>query len=285
MNQICKWILDHKKKVILFVMLFLIVIVAFIVPKVPNYIEMYKDIQRAQIALLNDDLEGGLVSYEKAYESVQSHELVQNIEQVKALINSKSSFLKAQKYEENQNYESAYYYYQKVIPQDEKRYSEAQEKVVEIANEIVDSIYLQVEELYENRLYLMIIGRLQNALDYGVKIEETNQKIDEYQHVLFDYYLKRAQQEAKTYFNHELFDHLFMNSLEEAKKYAINDEMVNELNQQTETLIHDIVAAYYDLAMEAYQSSDLEKLEYYHQIIIELAPNSEEANQLETLIQ
>lgn len=285
MNQICKWILDHKKKVILFVMLFLIVIVASIVPKVPNYIEMYKDIQRAQIALLNDDLEGGLVSYEKAYESVQSYELVKNIEQVKALINSKSSFLKAKKYEENQNYESAYYYYQKVISQDEKRYSEAQKKVVEIANKIVDSIYLQVEELYENRLYLMIIGRLQNALDYGVKMEETNQKINEYQHVLFDYYLKRAQQEAKTYFNHELFDHLFMNSLEEAKKYAINDEMVNELNQQTESLIHDVVAAYYDLAIEAYQLSHLEKVEYYYQIIVELAPNTEEANQLETLIQ
>ncbi len=285
MNQISKWILEHKKRVILFVALFLVVIVVFLVPKVPAYVEMYKNIQRAQIALLNDDLEGGLVSYEKAYESVQSSELVQDIEQVKALINSKSTFIKAQKFEENENYESAYYYYQQVIPEDEKRYSQAQEKVVEMANEIVDSIYLQVEELYENRLYLMIIGRLQNALGYGVKIEETNKKIDEYQHVLFDYYLKRAQQEATTYFNHELFYHLFLKSLEEAKKYAINEEMVKELNQLTDTLINDNVAAYYDLAMEAYQSSDLEKVEYYYQIIVHLAPNSKEANQLETYIQ
>lgn len=285
MNQVIEWILSHKKKVAIFVVFFLVISLGGIIPKVPHYIEMYKNVQRAQISLLNDDLEGGLVSYEKAYEHVPTKELSADIEQVKNLIASKSNYIKAQKSEENENYESAYYYYQQVITEDKRRYDEAQEKVVEMANSIVESIYAEVEELYEHNLYVMIIGKLQNALNYGVKIEETKEKIDDYQQILFDYYMKRAEQEAVTHFNHHLFYHLFTKSLAEAEKYAFNKKMVTQYEQLKEELIQTSVTKYYELAMQAYQSSNQEDLKHYYQIIVELAPNSEEGKALQQLIE
>ena len=285
MNQVIEWILSHKKKVAIFIVLFLVISLGGIIPKVPHYIEMYKNVQRAQISLLNDDLEGGLVSYEKAYEHVPTKELSTDIEQVKNLIASKSNYIKAQKSEENENYESAYYYYQQVIIEDKMRYDEAQEKVVEMANSIVESIYAEVEELYENNLYVMIIGKLQNALDYGVRIEETKEKIDDYQQILYDYYMKRAEQEAITHFNHNLFYHLFTKSLAEAEKYAFNKEMVTQYEQLKEELIQTSVTKYYELAMQAYQSSNQEDLNHYYQIIIELAPDAEEGKALQQLIE
>lgn len=285
MNQVIEWILSHKKKVAIFIVLFLVISLGGIIPKVPHYIEMYKNVQRAQISLLNDDLEGGLVSYEKAYEHVPTKELSTDIEQVKNLIASKSNYIKAQKSEENENYESAYYYYQQVIAEDKIRYGEAKEKIVEMANNIVDSIYAEVEELYENNLYVMIIGKLQNALNYGVKIEETKEKIDDYQQILFDYYMKRAEQEAVTHFNHNLFYHLFTKSLAEAEKYAFNKKMVTQYEQLKEELIQTSVTKYYELAMQAYQSSNQEDLNHYYQIVIELAPDAEESKALQQLIE
>lgn len=285
MNQVIEWILSHKKKVAIFVVVFLVISLGGIIPKVPDYIEMYKNVQRAQISLLNDDLEGALVSYEKAYEHVPTKELSADIEQVKILITSKSSFIKAQKSEENENYESAYYYYQQVLAEDKIRYGEAQEKIVEMANAIVDSIYVEVEELYQNKLYLMIIGKLEHALNYGVKIEETKEKIDEYQQILFYYYMKRAEQEAVTHFNHNLFYNLFMKSLAEAEKYGFTEEMVTQYEQLKEELVQTSVTKYYELAMQAYQSSNQEDLNHYYQIIIELAPNSEAGKELQQLIE
>lgn len=286
MNQVIEWILSHKKKVAIFVVLFLVISLGGIIPKVPHYIEMYKNVQRAQISLLNDDLEGGLVSYEKAYEHMPTKkELSADIEQVRNLIASKSNFIKAQKSEENENYESAYYYYQQVIAEDKIRYEEAQEKIVEMANRIVDSIYVEVEELYENNLYVMIIGKLQNALNYGVKIEETKEKIDDYRQSLFDYYMKRAEQESITHFNHNLFYPLFTKSLAEAEKYAFNKKMVTQYEQLKEELIQTSVTKYYELAIQAYQSSNQEDLKHYHQIIVKLAPNAEEGKKLQQLIE
>lgn len=285
MNQVIEWILSHKKKVAIFIVLFWVISLGGIIPKVPHYIEMYKNVQRAQISLLNDDLEGGLVSYEKAYEHVPTKELSTDIEQVKNLIASKSNYIKAQKSEDNENYESAYYYYQQVIAEDKIRYGEAKEKIVEMANNIVDSIYAEVEELYENNLYVMIIGKLQNALNYGVKIEETKEKIDDYQQILFDYYMKRAEQEAVTHFNHNLFYHLFTKSLAEAEKYAFNKKMVTQYEQLKEELIQTSVTKYYELAMQAYQSSNQEDLNHYYQIVIELAPDAEESKALQQLIE
>lgn len=257
--------------------LFLIIFMFFVVKEAPGYIEMYKNVQSAKVSLLNDDLEGALVSYEKAYEAVEQKSIEESIAEVKQLIASKSNYLKGEKANQNKNYDSAYYYYQNVIPSDEERYAQAQDELKVVAENLVQSIYEEVNDLYDKHLYLMIIGKLELALSYGVNVEETQEKMDYYQNVLFDYYVERAQKEASTYFNHELFYSLFLNSLEEAVKYALTDEQVEELTNLKETIITLTVKEYYELANIAANEGKVEDVQKYYEMITTIDATSEEA--------
>lgn len=277
MNNFKNWISKNRKKVGLGMGLFLIIFMFFVVKEAPGYIEMYKNVQSAKVSLLNDDLEGALVSYEKAYEAVEQKSIEESIAEVKQLIASKSNYLKGEKANQNKNYDSAYYYYQNVIPSDEERYAQAQDELKVVAENLVQSIYEEVNDLYDKHLYLMIIGKLELALSYGVNVEETQEKMDYYQNVLFDYYVERAQKEASTYFNHELFYSLFLNSLEEAVKYALTDEQVEELTNLKETIITLTVKEYYELANIAANEGKVEDVQKYYEMITTIDATSEEA--------
>ena len=256
----------------------------FIVKEAPGYIEMYKNIQSAKVSLLNDDLEGALVSYEKAYQAVKQKVIEENIDEVKQLITSKSNYLKGERANQNKNYDSAYYYYQNVIPSDEERYEKAQDELKVVAQKLVESIYEEVDDLYDKHLYLMIMGKLELALSYGVNVEETQEKIDYYQNVLFEYYVDRAKTEASTYFNHKLFYSLFLNSLEEAVKYATTDAQVEELSQLRENIIAETVNEYYELANIAVNDGKMEEVKIYYEMISAIDVTSEEASALAELL-
>ena len=107
MSNFKNWIITNRKKVGLGIGLFLIIFMFFIVKEAPGYIEMYKNIQSAKVSLLNDDLEGALVSYEKAYQAVKQKVIEENIDEVKQLITSKSNYLKGERANQNKNYDSA----------------------------------------------------------------------------------------------------------------------------------------------------------------------------------
>ena len=256
----------------------------FIVKEAPGYIEMYKNIQSAKVSLLNDDLEGALVSYEKAYQAVKQKGIEENIDEVKQLITSKSNYLKGERANQNKNYDSAYYYYQNDIPSDEERYEKAQDELKVVAQKLVESIYEEVDDLYDKHLYLMIMGKLELALSYGVNVEETQEKIDYYQNVLFEYYVDRAKTEASTYFNHKLFYSLFLNSLEEAVKYATTDAQVEELSQLRENIIAETVNEYYELANIAVNDGKMEEVKIYYEMISAIDVTSEEASALAELL-
>ena len=267
MSNFKNWIIKNRKKVGLGIGLFLIIFMFFIVKEAPGYIEMYKNIQSAKVSLLNDDLEGALVSYEKAYQAVKQKGIEENIDEVKQLITSKSNYLKGERANQNKNYDSAYYYYQNVIPSDEERYEKAQDELKVVAQKLVESIYEEVDDLYDKHLYLMIMGKLELALSYCVNVEETQEKIDYYQNVLFEYYVDRAKTEASTYFNHKLFYSLFLNSLEEAVKYATTDAQVEELSQLRENIIAETVNEYYELANIAVNDGKMEEVKIYYEMI------------------
>ena len=278
MSNFKNWIIKNRKKVGLGIGLFLIIFMFFIVKEAPGYIEMYKNIQSAKVSLLNDDLEGALVSYEKAYQAVKQKGIEENIDEVKQLITSKSNYLKGERANQNKNYDSAYYYYQNVIPSDEERYEKAQDELKVVAQKLVESIYEEVDDLYDKHLYLMIMGKLELALSYGVNVEETQEKIDYYQNVLFEYYVDRAKTEASTYFNHKLFYSLFLNSLEEAVKYATTDAQVEELSQLRENIIAETVNEYYELANIAVNDGKMEEVKIYYEMISAIDVTSEEAS-------
>lgn len=284
MSNFKNWIITNRKKVGLGIGLFLIIFMFFIVKEAPGYIEMYKNIQSAKVSLLNDDLEGALVSYEKAYQAVKQKGIEENIDEVKQLITSKSNYLKGERANQNKNYDSAYYYYQNVIPSDEERYEKAQDELKVVAQRLVESIYEEVDDLYDKHLYLMIIGKLELALSYGVNVEETQEKIDYYQNVLFEYYVDRAKTEASTYFNHKLFYSLFLNSLEEAVKYATTDAQVEELSQLRENIIAETVNEYYELANIAVNDGKMEEVKTYYEMISAIDVTSEEASALAELL-
>lgn len=284
MSNFKNWIITNRKKVGLGIGLFLIIFMFFIVKEAPGYIEMYKNIQSAKVSLLNDDLEGALVSYEKAYQAVKQKVIEENIDEVKQLITSKSNYLKGERANQNKNYDSAYYYYQNVIPSDEERYEKAQDELKVVAQRLVESIYEEVDDLYDKHLYLMIMGKLELALSYGVNVEETQEKIDYYQNVLFEYYVDRAKTEASTYFNHKLFYSLFLNSLEEAVKYATTDAQVEELSQLRENIIAETVNEYYELANIAVNDGKMEEVKIYYEMISAIDVISEEASALAELL-
>lgn len=284
MSNFKNWIITNRKKVVLGIGLFLIIFMFFIVKEAPGYIEMYKNIQSAKVSLLNDDLEGALVSYEKAYQAVKQKVIEENIDEVKQLITSKSNYLKGERANQNKNYDSAYYYYQNVIPSDEERYEKAQDELKVVAQRLVESIYEEVDDLYDKHLYLMIMGKLELALSYGVNVEETQEKIDYYQNVLFEYYVDRAKTEASTYFNHKLFYSLFLNSLEEAVKYATTDAQVEELSQLRENIIAETVNEYYELANIAVNDGKMEEVKIYYEMISAIDVTSEEASALAELL-
>lgn len=284
MSNFKNWIIKNRKKVGLGIGLFLIIFMFFIVKEAPGYIEMYKNIQSAKVSLLNDDLEGALVSYEKAYQAVKQKGIEENIDEVKQLITSKSNYLKGERANQNKNYDSAYYYYQNVIPSDEERYEKAQDELKVVAQKLVESIYEEVDDLYDKHLYLMIMGKLELALSYGVNVEETQEKIDYYQNVLFEYYVDRAKTEASTYFNHKLFYSLFLNSLEEAVKYATTDAKVEELSQLRENIIAETVNEYYELANIAVNDGKMEEVKTYYEMISAIDVTSEEASALAELL-
>lgn len=284
MSNFKNWIIKNRKKVGLGIGLFLIIFMFFIVKEAPGYIEMYKNIQSAKVSLLNDDLEGALVSYEKAYQAVKQKGIEENIDEVKQLITSKSNYLKGERANQNKNYDSAYYYYQNVIPSDEERYEKAQDELKVVAQKLVESIYEEVDDLYDKHLYLMIMGKLELALSYGVNVEETQEKIDYYQNVLFEYYVDRAKTEASTYFNHKLFYSLFLNSLEEAVKYATTDAQVEELSQLRENIIEETVNEYYELASIAVNDGKMEEVKTYYEMISAIDVTSEEASALAELL-
>ncbi|WP_195454686.1 hypothetical protein [Turicibacter sanguinis] len=284
MSNFKNWIIKNRKKVGLGIGLFLIIFMFFIVKEAPGYIEMYKNIQSAKVSLLNDDLEGALVSYEKAYQAVKQKGIEENIDEVKQLITSKSNYLKGERANQNKNYDSAYYYYQNVIPSDEERYEKAQDELKVVAQKLVESIYEEVDDLYYKHLYLMIMGKLELALSYGVNVEETQEKIDYYQNVLFEYYVDRAKTEASTYFNHKLFYSLFLNSLEEAVKYATTDAQVEELSQLRENIIAETVNEYYELANIAVNDGKMEEVKIYYEMISAIDVTSEEASALAELL-
>ena len=284
MSNFKNWIIKNRKKVGLGIGLFLIIFMFFIVKEAPGYIEMYKNIQSAKVSLLNDDLEGALVSYEKAYQAVKQKGIEENIDEVKQLITSKSNYLKGERANQNKNYDSAYYYYQNVIPSDEERYEKAQDELKVVAQKLVESIYEEVDDLYDKHLYLMIMGKLELALSYGVNVEETQETIDYYQNVLFEYYVDRAKTEASTYFNHKLFYSLFLNSLEEAVKYATTDAQVEELSQLRENIIAETVNEYYELANIAVNDGKMEEVKIYYEMISAIDVTSEEASALAELL-
>lgn len=284
MSNFKNWIITNRKKVGLGIGLFLIIFMFFIVKEAPGYIEMYKNIQSAKVSLLNDDLEGALVSYEKAYQAVKQKVIEENIDEVKQLITSKSNYLKGERANQNKNYDSAYYYYQNVIPSDEERYEKAQDELKVVAQRLVESIYEEVDDLYDKHLYLMIMGKLELALSYGVNVEETQEKIDYYQNVLFEYYVDRAKTQASTYINHKLFYSLFLNSLEEAVKYATTDAQVEELSQLRENIIAETVNEYYELANIAVNDGKMEEVKIYYEMISAIDVTSEEASALAELL-
>ena len=143
--KICE-IINGKRRLLCFLFMFMIILSFIVIEKCPKYVEVYRYTLNANVSILNDDLKGALGSYEKAYLLLPSESLKKQIIKVNQLMKSKSNFLKGERLEQNQEYESAYYYYTNVDSIDEKRYELAQEKLISLEQQIVDEIYIHNKE-------------------------------------------------------------------------------------------------------------------------------------------
>ena len=284
LKRLNHWVINNRSRIWILIIIAVLMVGCIFVSKLPRYVDMYKYILNAEVSLDNDDLKGALLSFEKAYELVPTELLEQEIERLNQLIKSKSNFLRGEQAEESQNYESAYYYYNEVDSIDEERYYRAQEKLPEIAEKVVESIYEQVEKYYEEHLYLLVIGRLESALKYNIRVDETLEKIDQYKDLLYKYYIDKAQSEALTYFDDPLFYQLFITSIDNALKYAITDEQKEYVLQLKDELIKTNIERYLILVQESHKIGDeIVAKKYIEQILSLDATNKDVFRLLEEI--
>lgn len=238
------WMIQNRKRIWIFLIIGLFMISCLFISKLPRYIDVYKYTLSSKVSMMNDDLKGALVSLEKAYELIPDETLKSEIERLNQLIKSKSNFLRGQQSEKDSNYDTAHYYYKKVDPIDEERYQLAQDKLPIMAEKVVEDIYQQADRYYKNHLYLLIIGKLELALQYNVRVEETLEKIDYYKGILYQHYIDKAQEEAKIYYDDRMFYKLFITSIDDALKYVTTDEQKVYALQLKEELIQTNIHQY-----------------------------------------
>ena len=263
-----------RRHLILIITIVLLVTIGGIsIVKRSGYTQVYKYLLNAEVSVLNDDLKGALVSLEKAYELKPINLLENKIEKINKLIDSKSSFIRGLQAEEGENFETAYYYYEQVDEIDEERYDIAQQKLLALANQVVDEIYEQAEQYYDNHLYLMIIKKLESALKYRTRMEETQSKINYYQEILYQYYIDKSIDEANEYCDDPLFYNLFTQSLDHALSYATSSEKKEAIRQLKQQLVQTQVDYYLTLVTEASENGDVEVTNQYMKQILVLDPN------------
>ena len=267
---------NHRRMLILISFLFVIISCLYIA-KIPRYAQMYKYLLNADVSMTNDDLKGALVSLEKAYELIPSESLRVKVEELNRLIDSKSNFIRGEQAEEGEHYETAYYYYEKVAEVDENRYQIAQKKLSTLANKAIDQIYEQAHKYYENHLYLIILGKLEGALKYNIRVEEIKSKIQSYKEFLYEYYIDKAIDEAKTYYNDPSFYDLFIHSLDDALNYVVSDQQKEEVTQLKVELSQMNIDYYLKLATQAYEIGDNVIAKQYIQRILTLDRDNQSA--------
>lgn len=267
------WMIKRRHLILIITIVLLVIIGGISIVKRSGYTQVYKYLLNAEVSVLNDDLRGALVSLEKAYELKPINLLENKIEKINKLIDSKSSFIRGLQAEEGENFETAYYYYEQVDEIDEERYDIAQQKLLALANQVVDEIYEQAEQYYDNHLYLMIIKKLESALKYRTRMEETQSKINYYQEILYQYYIDKSIDEANEYCDDPLFYNLFTQSLDHALSYATSSEKKEAIRQLKQQLVQTQVDYYLTLATEASENGDVEVTNQYMKQILVLDPN------------
>ena len=274
------WMIKRRHLILIITIVLLVTIGGISIVKRSGYTQVYKYLLNAEVSVLNDDLKGALVSLEKAYELKPINLLENKIEKINKLIDSKSSFMRGLQAEEGENFETAYYYYEQVDEIDEERYDIAQQKLLALANQVVDEIYEQAEQYYDNHLYLMIIKKLESALKYRTRMEETQSKINYYQEILYQYYVDKSIDEANEYCDDPLFYNLFTQSLDHALGYATSSEKKEAIRQLKQQLVQTQVDYYLTLATEASENGDVEVTNQYMKQILVLDPNHSFNHQL-----
>lgn len=269
------WMIKNRNRILLVTIVSFMTIGCIYISKLPRYAQVYKYLLNADVSMTNDDLKGALVSLEKAHELIPSESLETKIEEVNKLIDSKSSFIRGIQAEEGQHFETAYYYYERVAVVDEERYQIAQEKLPTLANKAIDQIYEQADKYYESHLYLIIIGKLKSALKYNIRIEETESKIKHYQETLYQYYVDKSIDEAKTYYDDPNFYNLFVYSLDDALKYVTSDHQKEAVVQLKDKLIQMNIDYYLNLATQAYEIGDNTSSKQYIKRILMLDPSNQ----------
>ena len=276
-KRIKDWMIHNRKQIWTLLIVGLLIIGCLFISKLPRYIDVYKYRLNAEVSMMNDDLKGALVSLEKAYELIPDESLESEIERLNQLIKSKSNFLRGQQSEKDGHYDTAHYYYNKVDPIDEERYQLAQDKLPIMAEKVVEDIYQQVDRYYENHLYLLMIGKLEIALQYNVRMEETLEKMDYYKGILYQNYIDKAQEEARIYCDDAMFYKLFITSIEDALKYVTTDEQKVYALQLKAELIKTNIQQYLILARQAHENGDDIVAKRYIEQILTLDETNQDA--------
>ena len=268
-----------------FIILIIIVILSFIMDVVSNHSEytVTDELQKAEVAVVNDDLALALRLYEEAYAQVPDEQTKVLISEVKALIQSKDYYETAMTLKENQKLETAYSYYQKVSQNDTVRYEKAQSYQQDVAEDIVAGILTEAKSLYDQGLYPLVVGQLTKALDYNVRSQELTKHLEKANEHFYQYYVEEAQEVFDTYLDNEhLFDS-FKQSLVYANLFASSEEQKDELTILEETLMLEAVTLY-SKQLKSLESENQEKATMYAKMILALDDDNVTAlNYLESI--
>ncbi len=263
-----------------FIISIIIVIFSILMTLVSHHSEFTNvdEIKKAEVAMVNDDLDLALLLYKEAYEMNKTPELAKVIKEVTALINSKYHYNQAREYENENKLESAYSYYQKVIEADTTRYNQAQVNSTKLGNQIVENIMLEAEGYYHQNLYPMVIGRLRAALQYNIRTEEINDRLAKANAHFYEYYVQEAQTSFEEYLDNEYLFDTFLTSLTYAEIFVMTDDQKMDLATVKEDLVNEAITTYLE-KLEHLNEDDINKIKSYAKMILKLDPTHEKANE------
>ena len=262
------------------VIFMMIVVMSFIMEVVSNHSEYTNvdELKKAEVALLNDDLELALLLYKEAYIQSPDEQISLLINEVEALEASKKMYQSGQEFMKQDKLKEAYESFANVIEEDISRYEIAIDNKTAIANTLIDEHLVQANLMYEQKLYPLVIGQLKQALNYNIRVDEINEHLSKANTYFYDYYLREANKMYTKYLNHDEFYDLFLTKFVYVESFATTEGLRNQAQATKDAIILSATAHYLE-KMKEFETIDMTIALKYAEKVLRLDEDQDEAKQ------
>ena len=262
------------------VIFMMIVVMSFIMEVVSNHSEYTNvdELKKAEVALLNDDLDLALLLYKEAYAQSPDEQISSMISEVEALVTSKQMYQRGQELVKEDKLKEAYEAFIKVIEKDTSRYETAIESTTAIADILIDEHLVQASLMYEQKLYPLVIGQLKQASQYNIRDEEINDHLVKANAYFYEYYLQEVNKMYTKYLDHDEFYDLFLTKFIYVESFAITESQRNQVQTTKDAMILSATTHYLE-KMKEFETKNMSIALKYAEKVLRLDEDQNEAKQ------